>query len=94
MGSGGLQDRKAVVGCPLEQVAQIVTVGVEGSAAVAGQERHRGQLSLVDRERVEGRGDRPLGCIDTGHGFLLVPGETSQHPAWQRIFGGEACLRT
>jgi hypothetical protein len=37
MGARSFQDRQAVICGPLEQVAQIVTVGVEGPAAVAGQ---------------------------------------------------------
>ncbi len=55
MGAGRPEHGQAVIGCPLEQVTKIVAVGVEGPAAVAGQERHRGQLRLVGYERPDGR---------------------------------------
>lgn len=38
VGAGRLEHGHAVIGCPLEQVTKIVAVGVEGPAAVAGQE--------------------------------------------------------
>jgi len=44
---GGRQRFDAVVGRPLEERAEIVPVGVEGAAAGAGEERDRGELSLV-----------------------------------------------
>jgi hypothetical protein len=43
IGACGFQHGQAVIGGPLEQVAQIVAVSVEGPAVVARQERHRGQ---------------------------------------------------
>lgn len=55
MGAGRPEHGQAVIGCPLEQVTKIVAVGVESPAAVAGQERHRGQLRLVGYERPDGR---------------------------------------
>ena len=55
MGAGRLEHGQAVIGCPLEQVTKIVAVGVEGPAAVAGQERHRDQLGLAGYERPDGR---------------------------------------
>jgi hypothetical protein len=36
---------------PLEQRAQVVAIGLEGPAPVAGQERHYGQLVFVEDER-------------------------------------------
>jgi hypothetical protein len=39
MGACGLEHRQVVIGGPLEEVAKIVAVGVEGPAAVAGQKR-------------------------------------------------------
>ena len=59
VGSGGLQHGKVVIGGPLEQVAQVVAVGLEGPAAVAGQERHRGQLVFVESERSLSLADHP-----------------------------------
>jgi hypothetical protein len=52
MGAGRLKHCQAVIGCPLEKGAQIVTVGVEGPAAVAGQEGHGGEFGLVGRDRL------------------------------------------
>jgi hypothetical protein len=45
MGAGRLKHRQAVIGGPLEQVAQIMAVRVERPAAAAGQERHSRQLA-------------------------------------------------
>ena len=36
-----------MIGGPLEEVAQIMAVGVEGPAALAGQERDGRQLGLI-----------------------------------------------
>jgi hypothetical protein len=55
VGAGGFQNGQAVIGRPLEQVAQVVEVGVEGPAAVAGQERHRCQFGLIWHERLDRR---------------------------------------
>ena len=37
MGASRLEDCQAVIGGPLEKVAEIVAVGIEGPAAVAGE---------------------------------------------------------
>ena len=54
---------QVVISSPLEEVAKIVTVGVQGAAAVAGQKRDRCQLGRIDGEpgswTLEVRGD---GC--------------------------------
>ena len=52
-----------MIGGPLEQLAKIVAVAVEGSAAVAGQKRDCCQFGRIDGEAgnwpVDSRGD---GC--------------------------------
>ncbi len=38
----------ATVSCPLEEPAQVVAVGLERAAVVAGKERRRRELGLVE----------------------------------------------
>jgi hypothetical protein len=45
--SGRLENGDADVVSPLEEGAQVVTVGVEGAAAVAGEKRGRSELGVV-----------------------------------------------
>jgi hypothetical protein len=47
-----------MIGGPLEQVAQVVAVGVQGPAAVASQEGHCRQLSFIETVGLERSGDR------------------------------------
>jgi hypothetical protein len=49
VGPRRLEDVETDVGAPLEEGAQVVAVGLEGSAAVAGQERSRRHLGLSER---------------------------------------------
>jgi hypothetical protein len=49
VGPNRLQDLQAGVGRPLEEHPQIMSIRVECSAAVAGEERRRGKLRLVER---------------------------------------------
>ncbi len=47
--AGRAEYSQSDVGGPLEVRAQIVAVGVEGTVAIAGQERSRGQLGFIER---------------------------------------------
>jgi hypothetical protein len=49
--SGGRQHGQPVIAGALKQAAQVVPVSLKGPAAVASQERHRGQLVLTESER-------------------------------------------
>ena len=49
VGPLGLEHVETDVGAPLEEGAQVVAVGLEGSTAVAGQVRSRGHLGLGER---------------------------------------------
>ncbi len=73
---------QAVICRPLEQVAEMVAVGVEGPLAVAGEERHCGEFGLVRRDRLVPR-SQLLGCrMQCGHECLLWwrVRRPSQHP--------------
>lgn len=50
MGAARLHDGNAVVGGPLEELAQVVAIGLERPVAVAGKERHGNKLRLIDLE--------------------------------------------
>jgi len=50
VGPGRGEHGEVFVGCPLEEAAEIVAVGLERSAVVAGQERDGGKLGALDRE--------------------------------------------
>ncbi len=68
-----------VVRRPLEEPAQVVAIGIQGAAAVAGQERDSGELRVIDDEVV----CRQLDCrrrgLDGGHGCCPpLHGRTSQ----------------
>jgi len=68
VGSGRGEHVEVLVGGPLEEVAQIVPVGVERSVAVARQERSRRQLRLVrPTVRLVVGGDDGLGCQQCCH---------------------------
>ena len=69
------QRRHVDVVAPLEELAQVRSIRLQGAAAVAGQERHRRQLALIEqrpissddqrsqRRRVEhGHDNLPTGC--------------------------------
>jgi hypothetical protein len=43
---------EVVAGSPLEEAAQVVAIGVQRPAAVAGQERNGGELRIIDDEVV------------------------------------------
>jgi hypothetical protein len=62
-----LQDGHAVVLGPLEEAAQVVAVRLERSAAVAGKERDRSKLRLIDLELDPGCPDRCRCRLDGGH---------------------------
>jgi len=63
VGSGRLQYGQTDVGGPLEERAEIVTVRIERSAAVASKERSGSKLRLIDQYL-------SLGCLDQ-HGRRL-----------------------
>lgn len=48
----GRQNGELIVGRPLEETAQVVAVGVQRAAAVASEERKRGELRVIDDELV------------------------------------------
>jgi hypothetical protein len=50
-----------VIGGALEQIAQVVAVGLQGPTPVTGQERHYGQLVFVESERRLILADHPAG---------------------------------
>jgi hypothetical protein len=50
VGTARLHDGDAVVGGPLEEAAQVVAVRLKRAAAVAGKERDRSKLRLIDLE--------------------------------------------
>ena len=52
------QDDDAVVGGPLKEAVQVLAVRLERPAAVAGKERDRGKLRLIDLELDPGRPQR------------------------------------
>lgn len=67
MGASRLEHGQAVIGRPLEQVAQVVAVGVEGPPAVAGQKGYRREFCLVGDERLDRHVEycgAALGCHD------------------------------
>ena len=79
--------RRPTIGGPLEQVAQVVAVGVECPPAVSGEECYGGKLGFIGRDR--------LGCerqevgvgIEGGHECLLtgLGGQANtdrRPPAW------------
>jgi hypothetical protein len=67
VGSGRRQRCYSMVAGPLEEPAEIVPVGVEGAAAVAGQERDRRQVSLVRTRTRQLEGRDGGGGIGHGH---------------------------
>jgi hypothetical protein len=72
VGTARLHDGDAVVGSPLEEAAQVVAVHLERPAAVAGKERDRSKLRLIDVELEPGL---PDGCrcgLDGGHGWASL----------------------
>jgi hypothetical protein len=56
----------AVVGGPLEEAAQVVAVRLERPAAVAGKERHRSKLRLIELELDPGLPERCRCRLDGG----------------------------
>jgi hypothetical protein len=69
VGTARLHDGDAVVGGPLEEAAQVVAVRLERPAAVAGKERDRSKLRLIDLELDPGCPDRCRCRLDGGHGW-------------------------
>jgi hypothetical protein len=70
---------------PPEESAEIVTVGIQGAAAVAGQEGNGSELRVVDDEVVRWQCDCPRRGLDGDHGWSSCQGETA-NPA--RSAGG------
>lgn len=64
--TGGAQDVESGVAGPLEEVAEVVPVGIEGAPAVAGEERCGSDVRLIDELGCE-PGDRG----GPGHDDLL-----------------------
>jgi DNA-binding transcriptional ArsR family regulator len=56
VGPGRGEDGEVVVRGPLEEATEIVAVGVERAAVVAGQERNSGELRVIERDGL----DRPI----------------------------------
>ena len=54
VGSPGIEDVETGVGAPLKEGAQVVAIGLKGSAAVAGQVSRCSHLGLRERIRVVG----------------------------------------
>ena len=71
MRSGGVEHCKVLVGGPLEVVAQVVAVRLEGATVLAGQERGSGDLGFVGRPWWIVGADRGVGGEQCGHGVLL-----------------------
>src|SRR5918995_6616452 len=67
-----LEHGDALVGGPLEEAAQIMAVRLEGSAAVAGKERDRSKLRLINLELELGLPDRCHCRLDGGHGWSYL----------------------
>jgi hypothetical protein len=61
MSPGRFEHSQPMIGSPLEQVAKVVPVGVEGSSAVGGQKRDGCQFGWIDGEvapwSLDSRGD-------------------------------------
>jgi hypothetical protein len=64
-----LHDGDAVVGGPLEEAAQVMAVRLERAAVVAGKERDRSKLRLINFVLAPGRPDRRHCRLDGGHGW-------------------------
>jgi hypothetical protein len=64
-----LHDGDAVVAGPLEEAAQVVAVRIERAAVVAGKERDRSKLRLINFVLGPGRPDRRRCRLDGGHGW-------------------------
>jgi len=67
--AGCAEHRQPGIGCPLEVGAQIVAVGVQGAAVVAGQERGCGQLGIIERV---GNFERKQLSTATGSSAVMV----------------------
>jgi hypothetical protein len=64
-----LHDSDAVVGGPLEEAAQVVAVRLERATAVAGKERDRSKLRLINLVLGPEPPDRRHCRLDGGHGW-------------------------
>ena len=67
VGPGGGERWEADVAGPLEELAQIGTVGLQGAGAIAGQEGHRRQLRLIQRLMSPKHHRRRGNGIEHGH---------------------------
>jgi hypothetical protein len=52
MGSGGLERLQTNVVSPLEELAQVGPIGLQRAAAVAGEERSRSELGLIQQREL------------------------------------------
>jgi hypothetical protein len=82
------QHLHGAVSCPLEVTTQVVAVGLGGPPAVAGEERHGGELRLIELEGCLGLlNDRRCHSIVVTADFLVMgdPGnrESSAGVRWQ-----------
>jgi len=85
MGTGRFDHGQAVIGGPLEQVAQVVAVGVERPSAVSGEERYGGELGFIGCYGLS-RVRQQVG-IEGGHGLPPCGWEGQantdrRRPAW------------
>jgi hypothetical protein len=69
MRTARLHDSDAVVGGPLEEAPQVVAVRLESATVVAGKERDRSKLRLINFVLAPGRPDRHHCRLDSGHGW-------------------------
>jgi len=77
VGPCGLEHVETDVGAPLEERAQVVSVGLEGPTAVASQVRGSGHLGLSKRIGVTNAHQSYRAWDRGGHGILLVSRKTA-----------------